>query len=142
RAQRRCSTRGRGNRCSASCRWAALLRLQRGRPSVGHLSSASGDACIVCKETNNVDANDFYDGPPVFDEEALELEENLAEFVMALSYPLNGKPKGATVGKLIPGVETNLIAEDGYYVIFCRTDAVLPDLGIKRKDKQDALASY
>ncbi|GER48338.1 acyl-CoA synthetase family member 3 [Striga asiatica] len=34
-------------------------------------------------------------------------------FVMAISNPLNGKRKGATVGNPLPGVEAKIIAEDG-----------------------------
>ncbi|CAA0830484.1 Malonate--CoA ligase [Striga hermonthica] len=37
----------------------------------------------------------------------------MTEFVMAISNPLNGKRKGATVGKPLPGVEAKIIAEDG-----------------------------
>ncbi|EPS61207.1 hypothetical protein M569_13591 [Genlisea aurea] len=37
----------------------------------------------------------------------------MTEFVMAISNPLNGKRKGGTVGKLLPGVEAKIVAEDG-----------------------------
>ncbi|KAL3631909.1 putative CoA ligase ccl8 [Castilleja foliolosa] len=37
----------------------------------------------------------------------------MTEFVMALSNPLNGKRKGGTVGKPLPGVEAKILAEDG-----------------------------
>ncbi|KAL6568165.1 putative CoA ligase ccl8 [Orobanche hederae] len=36
----------------------------------------------------------------------------MTEFVMALSNPLNGKRKGGTVGKPLPGVQAKIIAED------------------------------
>ncbi|PIN13691.1 Acyl-CoA synthetase [Handroanthus impetiginosus] len=37
----------------------------------------------------------------------------MTEFVMAISNPLNGKRKGGTVGKPLPGVQAKIIAEDG-----------------------------
>ncbi|KAL7140158.1 hypothetical protein ABFS83_09G103600 [Erythranthe nasuta] len=37
----------------------------------------------------------------------------MTEFVMGLSNPLNGKRKGGTVGKPLPGVEAKIIGEDG-----------------------------
>ncbi|GFP96008.1 malonate--coa ligase [Phtheirospermum japonicum] len=37
----------------------------------------------------------------------------MTEFVMALSNPLNGKRKGGTVGKPLPGVEAKILADEG-----------------------------
>ncbi|XP_057773093.1 probable CoA ligase CCL8 isoform X2 [Salvia miltiorrhiza] len=49
----------------------------------------------------------------------------MTEFVMALSNPLHGKRKGATVGKPLPGVQAKILAEDG------STDAEVGELYIK-----------
>ncbi|XP_051136024.1 probable CoA ligase CCL8 [Andrographis paniculata] len=37
----------------------------------------------------------------------------MTEFIMAISNPLNGKRKGGTVGKPLPGVQVKILAEDG-----------------------------